>query len=112
MRSRQTQEEMIRACGRSCEGAYCPLHDRQRLLKRQDRDRRYGYGRSHWRRLKKERLALDNYTCRIRLAGCTLRATTVHLHPDLQGNHDIATINDCISACAPCHGAIDAPRAR
>jgi 5-methylcytosine-specific restriction endonuclease McrA len=42
----------------------------------------------------------------------TSRDLTVHLDPNLAGNHFAATIDDCITVCRACHGTIDAPRAR
>jgi hypothetical protein len=35
----------------------------------------------------------------------------VHLDPSLEGNHHLATLDDIASACAHCHGVVDAPRA-
>jgi hypothetical protein len=84
-----------------------------------ERDRRhaakltaYGYSSSHWQELRRLRLEADAHLCRLRLPGCTLRATHVHLHPELGGDHTVATLGDCVSACAQCSGAVDAPRAR
>ncbi len=98
-------------CGRKSKGSRCPTHAREQSLARQLRDRLYGYSRAHWKHVRKERLEYDGYICQLRLPGCTLRATTVHLHPSLEGHHDIATRDDCLSACASCHGTVDAPRA-
>ncbi len=97
-------------CGTPTVGTRCPAHDH-------DGDRRaarvsvYGYGRAHWQRLRKQRLAVDGYQCQLGLSGCTGQATHVHLNPALEGRHDDATLADCVSACASCSGAIDAPRA-
>jgi hypothetical protein len=35
----------------------------------------------------------------------------VHIRPELDGNHDAATLNDCLAGCAHCHGVIDGGRA-
>lgn len=65
-----------------------------------------------WERLRIAALERDGCMCRIRLAGCTGTATTVHLDPRLGGNHAAATLEDLLSACAHCHGLVDGPRAR
>ncbi len=91
-------------CGTPTVGTRCPAHDH-------DGDRRaarvsvYGYGRAHWQRLRKQRLAVDGYQCQLGLSGCTGQATHVHLNPALERRHDDATLADCVS------GAVDAPRA-
>jgi len=72
-----------------------------------DQERRRSMHRSHWRRLRTERLALDQHTCQ----SCGQPANTVHLRPELHGNHDAATPDDCITLCRSCHGTVDAPRA-
>lgn len=56
------------------------------------------------------RLALDHYLCQLGHAGCTIEADTVHLHPDLNGDHLKATLENTTSACRHCHGTEDAPR--
>jgi 5-methylcytosine-specific restriction endonuclease McrA len=69
--------------------------------------RERGDHRKHWRTIRKQRLALDGYRCTIQLDGCTTTATTVHLHPALNNNHDLATLDNTQSACARCHGRVD-----
>jgi hypothetical protein len=92
--------------------ARCRDDERERYRRRgSSKARAYGYRRKRWQELRRARLALDSYLCRLRLPGCTLVATHVHLQPELGGNHDVATLADCVSACAQCSGAIDAPRA-
>jgi 5-methylcytosine-specific restriction endonuclease McrA len=66
-----------------------------------------GHHRKHWRTIRLQRLALDGHRCTIRLPGCTTTATSVHLHPALGNNHDLATLSNTQSACAHCHGRID-----
>lgn len=83
-------------------------HDNER---RQTIARAHGLTTAHWQRLRRARLEVDGYACQIRREGCTGRATTVHLDPSLGGDHRAAMIDDCVSACHRCHGAIDAPRA-
>ena len=91
----------------SC-GTTCRLDNQRRNAKTVS----HGVKRAHNQRLRKQRLAFDGHRCQLRLPGCTGRATTVHLDPRFAGDHDAATIDDLISACARCHGRIDAPRAR
>lgn len=74
--------------------------------------RLYGTNRAHWRTIRQQRLAIDGHRCTIRLEGCTTTATTVHLDPALNGQHDLATLGNTRSACARCHGTIDANGAR
>lgn len=71
----------------------------------------YGYARAHWRKVRRARLALDGHRCKLRLAGCTQVATTVHLDSALEGRHDLATLDNTLSACAQCHGRLDGGRA-
>ena len=85
---------------------------------RQDNSRRAqkakanGTKSAHWIRVRAARLALDRGACTFQLAGCTTRATTVHLAPELHGNHYQATVDNTRSACRHCHGVIDAPRSQ
>jgi hypothetical protein len=53
---------------------------------------------------------MDGGRCTFRLDGCTGRAETVHLAPELGGNHLLATLENTGSACRRCHGVTDAPR--
>jgi hypothetical protein len=71
---------------------------------------RHGYGRAHWHRVRRARLALANGQCELRLDGCTHRATTVHLDPRRNADHDHAHLSDCQAACAHCHGVVDGGR--
>lgn len=96
-------------CGTPAAGDFCPQHDPHP----RGRDHHHGYSRKHWRELRVQRLNLDEHRCQLRVdARCTGTATTVHLDPRLEGNHDVATLNDCRSACLHCHGVVDAPRSR
>ena len=42
----------------------------------------------------------------------TTHDLTVHLHPDLAGQHDLATPDDCLTLCRSCHGAREGGRVR
>ena len=70
-----------------------------------------GYSSSHWQRVRRQRLNLDGHRCTLNHPGCTTVATTVHLAPELNGNHLLATVDNTRSACRRCHGTEDAPRA-
>jgi hypothetical protein len=110
-RGRVCRHGEIVLAGGSC--ARCRKEERERSRQRGNpKARAYGYNRKNWQQVRRARLELDGYLCRLRLPGCTLQATHVHLDPELGGNHDVATLADCVSACAQCSGAVDAPRAR
>ena len=79
---------------------YCPTHKRH-----------YNYASKHWKNIRTQRLNLDSHRCTIRLPGCTTTATTVHLDPQLKGDHTYAGLGNTRSACRHCHGVIDAHRA-
>jgi hypothetical protein len=87
-------------CGTPTDGSRCPDHAI-----------RYGYATPHWQAVRKQRLALDRHLCRLQHDGCTVRATTVHLDPNCNGNHLLATLDNTVSACLHCHGIEDGPRA-
>jgi hypothetical protein len=91
----------------------CPKGCRLDNQRRNAKSRDHGLTRAAWKkRLRLAALERDGYLCRLRLQGCTGKATTVHLRPELAGDHSRATLDDCTSCCAHCHGVIDAPRAR
>jgi hypothetical protein len=90
-------------CARSCR-----LDNERRNAK----SRTHGLTTSRWQRLRKAALERDGRRCMLGLRGCTLIATTVHLRPELGGDHRRATLDDVTSSCARCHGVVDAPRAR
>jgi hypothetical protein len=71
----------------------------------------YGYASTHWQAVRRARLNLDGHLCQLRHDGCTVRATTVHLDPACNGNHNLATLDNTVSSCLHCHGVEDAPRA-
>jgi hypothetical protein len=92
-------------------GARCPEHDTEQAH-RVAKTRQHGVKRAHFQALRTQRLELAGHRCELRVdALCTGTATTVHIRPELDGNHDAATLNDCLAGCAHCHGVIDAGRA-
>jgi hypothetical protein len=72
----------------------------------------HGLSRTAWDRLRQAALERDRHLCRFGFAGCTKVATTVHVDERLDGDHSSATLDDCLSACAHCHGIADGPRSR
>jgi hypothetical protein len=97
-------------CGRPSAGAYCAEHD-QDDARRNAKTRAHGVKRAHFQRLRAQRLELAGRFCELTIdADCTREATTVHLDPALEGNHDAATIDDVRAACLHCHGVVDGAR--
>jgi hypothetical protein len=90
----------------------CPKSCRLDNQRRAAKSKAHGLTTTRWARLRLQRLTLDRWQCQLRLGGCTGRAATVHLRAALGGNHQAATIDDCVSACGHCHGVLDGPRAR
>ncbi len=90
----------VATCGAITNGGRCSKHKID-----------YGYTSQHWRTTRLARLLHDGFQCQLGHKGCTVRATTVHLAPELAGDHRRATLDTTISACAHCHGVEDAPRA-
>jgi hypothetical protein len=89
----------------ACPGS-CRIDDRRRNAK----SKAHGLTLRRWQRLRQATLDRDGRRCRFRLPGCTKVATSVHLHPELQGDHTRASLDDCTSSCAHCHGVVDALR--
>jgi 5-methylcytosine-specific restriction endonuclease McrA len=77
-----------------------PAHDMAKVRSRRTTAR--------WERLRLAVLERDNHRCRICGSASDL---TVHLHPDLRGDHDLAEAENCFTLCRSCHGRVDAPRA-
>jgi 5-methylcytosine-specific restriction endonuclease McrA len=92
----------------------CPNHQAERnavvRVRKDIQHKVKGYGTTHWKRVRRQRLELDGYACQIRLPLCLGIADTVDLHPALNGDHRLASIDTTRSACRRCHGAIDGGR--
>lgn len=101
-----------KVCGTPTEGSLCPTHRREEDARRNAKTVAHGVKRAHFQRLRREVLTVSGGLCELRLNGCTKTATTVHLDPRLDGNHDVATVDDCKAACARCHGVVDGGRSR
>jgi 5-methylcytosine-specific restriction endonuclease McrA len=94
-----------------CNCSRCITHRTADNTRRLAKRRAHGRNTAAWQRLRLRRLKLDGYRCQMQWPGCTGKATTVHLHPRLNGDHRQAKITDLFSACSHCHGIVDAPRA-
>lgn len=82
---------------------------------KQHKNQRNGMNTHRWRGprgLRARALERDGHACTYGLPGCTGTATTVHIDPNLNGDHRRATLDDCRSACHRCHGRIDGHRSR
>jgi hypothetical protein len=89
---------------------YCPIHKAEDNRRRAKKVREYGYGSPHWKRIRAARLALADQICELRIRCNGAKATHVYLDPVLRGEHYRARIEDTRACCAPCSGAVDAPR--
>jgi 5-methylcytosine-specific restriction endonuclease McrA len=102
-------------CSKLTRARRCPEHAAAKEARdngrRHERQRLHGRDTAAWRSKRARRLLLAGNRCELRLHGCTVEATTVHLAPEREGDHASATIDDLRAACAPCHGRVDAPRA-
>jgi hypothetical protein len=87
------------------------VHEREENGRRAQKAKKAGLHTEHWQLLRRARLAMDGYRCVLQVDdGCTGAATTVHLAPELGGDHMRATLETTRSACRHCHGVTDAPR--
>src|SRR4051794_40371197 len=95
----------VRGCGRLTAGGRCAAHVRADNRRRHLKQVANGVKTPAWQELREERLELDGRRCQLRVDdGCTGVATTVHLAPELGGDHRRARLEDLTSACAHCHG--------
>jgi 5-methylcytosine-specific restriction endonuclease McrA len=82
-------------CGRRTRGSRCSDCEAQR---------KHTTGRNsyRWQQLRALRKRIDGYRCTY--CGST-EDLTVDLDPRLRGNHWLATINDCRTACRSCNSS-------
>jgi hypothetical protein len=104
-----------RGCGQyATDGRHCDTHAAvAKTVMRIRKDAQHkakGYSSANWQKVRLQRLELDQHLCTIQLPGCERIATTVDLHPSLNGDHRLATIETTRSACRHCHGAADGGR--
>ncbi len=62
-----------------------------------------GRNQYRWQKLRAQRKQLDAHRCVY--CGATTDLT-VHLDPRLKGNHRMATITDCVTACRRCNSRL------
>jgi hypothetical protein len=98
-------------CGKPSNGSYCPTHKKADDHRRNAKTVAHGVKKAHFQRVRRQVLAATGGLCELRHRGCTNAATTVHLDPELEGNHDLATVENCKAACSHCHGVEDGGRA-
>jgi 5-methylcytosine-specific restriction endonuclease McrA len=84
-------------CGCRTKGSRCTTCQARRDAARGVTSGRNTY---RWQKLRAHRKRLDGYRCVY--CGATTDLT-VDLDPRLRGNHWIATINDCRTACRTCN---------
>lgn len=106
-----------RLCGIPSLGTRCAKHERPRReaddARRNAKTVAHGVKRSHFQRLRRERIELARGLCEVSVdRDCTRVATSVHLDPRLKGDHDAAMLGDVRAACAHCHGVVDGRRLR
>jgi hypothetical protein len=103
-----------------CHGPYtpskhgCPACYQEDNRRRTVKQREQGRTTSHWKKL--ARAAKQNAGYRCQSCGRLEERTpagwlSVHLRPELGGNHRAATLDDVVVLCLSCHGTLDAPRA-
>jgi 5-methylcytosine-specific restriction endonuclease McrA len=83
-------------CGQRTRSSRCPRCTRRRELVRTSASGRNTHAWQKLRALRK----LDGYRCVY--CGST-EDLTVDLDPRLHGNHRVATITDCVTACRSCN---------
>jgi hypothetical protein len=90
----------------------CYAEDNQR---RKTKQRDQGRTTRRWKNLARAAKQAAGYRCQI----CDrpeIRDSrgwlSVHLRPELGGNHRAATLDDVVVLCLSCHGTLDAPRAQ
>jgi 5-methylcytosine-specific restriction endonuclease McrA len=89
------------------QAARCETHRREDNYQRRRRGLQHGLASAHWRGVRQAVLDRDGWRCQ----RCGARASSVHLDPQLHGDHYHATIDNCVTLCRSCHGTTDAPRA-
>jgi 5-methylcytosine-specific restriction endonuclease McrA len=81
--------------------------------RRRAKQRSSGRQTSHWVKLKKQAKEAAGYQCQAcgRAEIPDSRGwLSVHLRPDYQGEHRMATLEDVVVLCLPCHGKVDRAR--
>jgi 5-methylcytosine-specific restriction endonuclease McrA len=99
-------------CGCSMEPTRKLCTDCQRADDRRRNAKRRESGRTTaaWQRLRLAAFHRDSYACQRCGQTGTRHTLTVHLRPELRGNHRTAALDDLTTLCRSCHGSVDAPR--
>ncbi len=84
-------------CGSRTHGSRCASCQRRRELARTTASGRNTYA---WQQLRERRKQIDGHRC-VYCGGAD--DLTVDLHPRLRGNHRLATLDDCVTACRRCN---------
>jgi hypothetical protein len=93
----------------------CPACYRADNQRRKAKQRDKGRTTAHWKNLAGRAKQAAGYRCQGcgRPEGRDSRGwLSVHLRPELAGNHRTATLDDVVVLCLSCHGTLDAPRAQ
>lgn len=88
----------------------CPSCQRADDRRRNEKRRTSGRTTAAWARLREAAIRRDGYACQRCGREGTVATLTVHLRPELAGNHRAATLDDLTTLCRSCHGSVDAPR--
>lgn len=98
--------------GRGDLAGLCAKHTREDNARRNKKRKDSGRATAAWQRMRLAAFHRDGYACR-RCGSIGDRHTlTVHLRPELGGNHFAATLADLTTYCRRCHGSVDAPRSQ
>jgi hypothetical protein len=66
--------------------------------RRTEEAKRHGYKSARWQKVRRQRLELAGHVCELKLGGCTIRATHVHLpagvHLDRSSTASYAYLSD------------------
>jgi 5-methylcytosine-specific restriction endonuclease McrA len=83
---------------------YCPRHDpKPPLVPKHKRRKAYDYA---WRKQRERVLRRDEYTCQIRLRGCTIHADQVdHVRSLMSGGPLHVSDSELRAACGHCNGS-------
>jgi 5-methylcytosine-specific restriction endonuclease McrA len=93
----------------------CPACYAEDNQGRKVKQREHGRTTSRWRTLARAAKQRAGYRCQ-NCGAPEVRNSrgwlSVHLRPELGGNHRAATLEDVVVLCLSCHGTLDAPRAQ
>jgi 5-methylcytosine-specific restriction endonuclease McrA len=93
----------------------CPACYQADNQRRKAKQREQGRTTTRWKKLARAAKQAAGYRCQN--CGRPEERTptgwlSVHLRPELRGNHRVATLDDVVVLCLSCHGTFDAARAQ